>query len=147
MLNNHPELVNTDYAVTEAGGWPLGRGKFALTIGEKGTSDSEENGTVTLGLTSPAKSLFVDAMEKAVQIEVPNSILVPMTMAGRTDARFLRRIGSQVYGFALFEPETNINDLAVHGVNEKISVKTLELTRRVYVNLAKEFLKRSPRLR
>ena len=112
-----------------------------------GTSDSEENGTVTLGLTSPAKSLFVDAMEKAVQIEVPNSTLVPLTMAGRTDARFLRRIGSQVYGFALFEPETNINDLAVHGVNEKISVKTLELTRRVYFNLAKEFLKRGPRLR
>ena len=49
-------------------------------------------------------------------------------------------MGSQVYGFALFDPDTKREDLRVHDVNEKISIKTLELTERVYYHLAKEFL-------
>ncbi|MCW4048757.1 MAG: M20/M25/M40 family metallo-hydrolase [Candidatus Bathyarchaeota archaeon] len=142
MLNNYPDLVETDYAVTEAGGWPLEPGKFALTIGEEGTPDSQNTGQDSFSLTSPVKSRFVDAMEDAVKKEVPNSTLVPLTMPGRTDAGFLRRKGSQVYGFALFDPETKKSELAVHGVNERIRIKTLDLTVRVYINLARDFLKR-----
>jgi len=143
MFKNHPELVQTDYAVTEAGGWPLESGKIALTIGEKGTTQSVGDGKLTsFRNVSPLRSEFVDAMERAVQKEVPESTLVPNIMPGKTDATFLRKRGVHVYGYSLFDPETPASERAVHGVDERIRIKTVDLTRKVYSHLAKDFLKR-----
>lgn len=36
MLDNHPELVKTDFAVSEAGGFPMAPSRYVFMVGEKG---------------------------------------------------------------------------------------------------------------
>ena len=102
-----------------------------------------ERGLMSYGSSSPARSEFVDAMERAIRKEMPGATLVPLIMPGASDCRFMRAQGAHAYGFSLFDPETPTNHLAdlAHGTNERVSVKTLELTQRVHYQLAKDFLK------
>lgn len=102
----------------------------------------EEGGFTSYGNASPASSEFVTAMEKAVKQEFPDSSLVPFIMPAVSDCRFFREQGVDAYGFSLFDPETPMSHLAslAHGTNERISIKTLELSQKVYYNLAKIFL-------
>ena len=102
-----------------------------------------ERGVMSYGSSSPARSEFVDAMERAIGKEMPGATLVPLIMPGASDCRFMRAQGAHSYGFSLFDPETPTNHLAdlAHGTNERVSVKTLELTQRVRYHLAKDFLK------
>ena len=129
MLDNHPETFRVDYAVSEAGGWPREPGEVVFTYGERG------------GGSSPVESSFVAAMERAVQMEVPGASLVPETMPGKTDFKFLRPLGVECYGFGLYDPDTPPSARMVHGPNERVSLKTLELTRRVCAHLAVDLLK------
>jgi len=121
MLEKHPEALQVDYAVSEAG-------EVVFTHGEAD------------GGFSPMESGFVDAMTRAVRAEMPGVALVPETMPGRTDFRYLRPLGVECYGYGLYDPETPRESMRVHGPNERVSLKTLELTRRVCVHLAMEFL-------
>jgi len=128
MLENRPKELRVDYAVSEAGGWPRGPGEVVFTHGEVG------------GGSSPADSGFVAAMTRAVGAEMPGATLVPETMPGKTEFRFLRPMGVECYGYGLYDPETPRESMRVHGPNERVSLKTLELTRRVCVRLAKDLL-------
>ncbi len=103
---------------------------------------AEEGGFTSYGNSSPATSEFVDAMEKAVQQELPNSSLVPFITPAVSDCRFFRGLGVESYGFSLFDPDTPMSHLAdlAHGTDERVSIKTIELTQKVYYNLAKIFL-------
>ena len=105
-------------------------------------SSTSEGGVQSFGNASPASSDFVKAMERAVQKEMPNAKLVPMIMPGASDARYFRERNVDTYGFALFDPETPIEHLTglAHGTNERISIKTVELSLKAYYNLANEFL-------
>ncbi|MHA2296511.1 MAG: M20/M25/M40 family metallo-hydrolase [Candidatus Hodarchaeales archaeon] len=105
------------------------------------TVSAEEGGVTSYGNASPARGEFVDLMEKIVQKEVSEAKLVPFIMPAISDSRFLREKGVNTYGFSLFDPETPMEHLSslAHGTNERISIKTLELSTRVYYNLAKEF--------
>lgn len=100
-------------------------------------------GILSFGSASSSHSDFVSAMEKAVNREMPNSTLIPLISPGASDCRFLRVLGTGAYGFSLFDPEMPSSMLAelAHGVNEKVSIKTLDLTQRVYMSLARDFLK------
>ncbi|UCG02911.1 MAG: M20/M25/M40 family metallo-hydrolase [Candidatus Heimdallarchaeota archaeon] len=102
----------------------------------------EAGGFTSYGNASLASSEFVTAMEKAVQQEQPDSVLVPFIMPGVSDCRFFRERGVGAYGFSLFDPETPMSHLAslAHGTDERISIKTIEFSQRVYYNLAKIFL-------
>jgi len=98
---------------------------------------------MSLGSASPAQSEFVDAMERAIRKEMPGATLVPLISPGASDCRFMRAQGAHAYGFSLFDPETpasHLGDLA-HGANERVSIRTLELTQSVHLHLAKDFLK------
>ena len=102
-----------------------------------------EGGFKSFGNASPSHSDFVAAMEKAVRKEIPDATLVPLIMPGATDCRFLRELGTEAYGFSLFDPDTPTSHLAelAHGANERVSIRTLDLTQKVYYHLAKEYLK------
>jgi len=104
---------------------------------------SAEGGFKSFGNASPPHSDFVLAMERAVRKEMPNATLIPLIMPGASDCRFLRGQGAEAYGFSLFDPGTPASHLAdlAHGANERISIKTLDLTQKVYYHLAKDFLK------
>ncbi|MFX0152641.1 MAG: acetylornithine deacetylase, partial [Candidatus Hodarchaeota archaeon] len=58
-----------------------------------------------------------------------------------SDCRFFRNLGVDAYGFSLFDPNTPMNHLAnlAHGTDERIGIKTLELSQKAYYNLAKIF--------
>jgi acetylornithine deacetylase/succinyl-diaminopimelate desuccinylase-like protein len=101
-----------------------------------------ERGLMSYGSASPVRSEFVDAMERAIGKELPGGILVPLISPGASDCRFMRAQGAHAYGFSLFDPETPASHLAdlAHGANERVSVRTLELTQRVYYHLARDFL-------
>ncbi len=103
----------------------------------------DERGLMSFGSSSPSQSEFVDAMERAVRKEIPGGTLVPMIMPGASDCRFMREQGAEAYGFSLFDPETPTSHLAdlAHGANERVSVRTVELTQRVYRHLAEDFLR------
>lgn len=96
----------------------------------------------SMGSASPVESDFVTAMKNAIRKEFPNANLVPLIAGGATDGRYLRKINVDTYGFSLFAPETPTNEIVnlAHGVDERISQKTVELSLKVYYNLAKEFL-------
>ena len=101
-----------------------------------------EEGIASTGTASPVESDFVTAMKNAIRKDFPNASLVPLIAGGATDGRFLREKNVDTYGFALFNPETPMNEIVslAHGVDERISLKTVELSLNVYYNLAKEFL-------
>ena len=101
-----------------------------------------EKRLMSFGSASPTQSEFVDAMERAVRREIPGGTLVPLIMPAASDCRHVRKQGAEAYGFSLFDPETPTSHLAdlAHGSNERVSVRTLELTQRVYYHLAKDFL-------
>jgi acetylornithine deacetylase/succinyl-diaminopimelate desuccinylase-like protein len=101
-----------------------------------------EGRRMSYGNASPSRSDFVDAMERAMRSEIPEGSLVPLIMPGASDCRFLRERGTEAYGFSLFDPGTPTSHLAdlAHGVNERVSIRTLELTKNVYYHLAKDFL-------
>ena len=103
---------------------------------------AEEGGFTSYGNASAVTSEFVDAMEKAVQKEVPGSTLVPFIMPAVSDCRFFRERGVQAYGFSLFDPDTPMSHLSelAHGTDERVSIKTIELSQKAYYNLAKIFL-------
>jgi acetylornithine deacetylase/succinyl-diaminopimelate desuccinylase-like protein len=102
----------------------------------------EEGGFLSYGNASPAASEFVGIMEKTVQQEFPEAKLIPFMVMGGTDARFLREKGVEAYGFSLADPQTPLSDLTdlMHGTNERVSIKTVELSLKAYYNLAKNTL-------
>ncbi|MHA1550781.1 MAG: M20/M25/M40 family metallo-hydrolase [Candidatus Heimdallarchaeaceae archaeon] len=104
-------------------------------------TESKE-GITSMGSASPVESDFVTAMKNAILKDFPNASIVPLIAGGATDGRFLREKNVDTYGFALFNPETPMNEIVSlgHGVDERISLKTVELSLNVYYNLAKEFL-------
>jgi len=103
---------------------------------------ADEGGVASYGNASPISSPFVQAMKETINEILPGSTLVPFMMPAVTDCRFLRERGIDAYGFALFDPKTPLNDLShlAHGINERVSVKTLELSQEAYYLLAKKVL-------
>ncbi|MFX0210003.1 MAG: M20/M25/M40 family metallo-hydrolase [Candidatus Hodarchaeota archaeon] len=103
---------------------------------------TDAGGIHSYGNSNPASSDFVNAMEKAIQQIIPNSTLVPFMGMGCSDARFFRERNIPTYGFSLIDPEIPLNELTdlVHGTNERVNVKTVDLSIKAYYNLAKEFL-------
>ena len=99
----------------------------------------EDGGVNSKGNSSEPLSDFVSLLEKSVNMEFPGTKLVPFLMPGVSDLRYFREKGAQSYGFSLFDPITTSKDMASlpHGIDERIRVKTVELTLKVYYNLAK----------
>ncbi len=101
--------------------------------------EEEDGGVNSKGNASEPSSDFVSLLEKSVSMEFPGSTLVPFLMPGVTDMRYFREKGVQSYGFSLLDPATTSKDMASlpHGIDERIRVKTVELTLKVYYNLVK----------
>ncbi len=96
----------------------------------------------SIGTASDPNTEIFPHMQKAVEEYYPDVTFVPLVMAGATDLRYLRELGTEGYGFSLFPPDTPMNTMATfpHGPNERISIKTLEYTYNAYYNLARSFL-------
>ena len=92
-----------------------------------------------MGNISESSSEFITLMEKAVNMELPGSKLIPTLMPMVTDLRFFREKGTQSYGFSLLDSNFTTKDMGnlIHGVDERIRLTTVELSLKVYYNVAK----------
>lgn len=104
---------------------------------------SDEN--ITKGSMSPEtpeESKFVEAIHKVVAMELPGIKVIPSIVGGGTDARYCRTYGMDAYGFSITNPELKTEDLGpIHGIDEKIDLKSIDLTLNAYYNLVNLFLK------
>lgn len=94
------------------------------------------------GNASPTNTPFTDILNETVNELLPQNKLIPFLNPGATDARFMRqKIQADAYGFSLFNPELSMGDFSnlQHGTNERISLKTVDLTLKAYYIVAKRF--------
>ena len=82
-----------------------------------------------------------DALQSAVASPFPTARMVPQLMAGFTDARIFRRMGSIAYGTGLFSPDLPAGDYATrfHGNDERIDVESLRLTTQFWLDVVTRF--------
>jgi acetylornithine deacetylase/succinyl-diaminopimelate desuccinylase-like protein len=68
--------------------------------------------------------------------------LLPTPLAGRTDARFYRRLGVPAYGFGLLSAGLTGGEYwrRFHGRDERIDVESLGLSARLWEDLARELV-------
>jgi acetylornithine deacetylase/succinyl-diaminopimelate desuccinylase-like protein len=83
-----------------------------------------------------------EAIERATRRFYPDASLVPRMTSGGTDARFYRWKGSVAYGFGLFSERVSLEDFSTrfHGNDERVDVGSLDLTTRLWTELATDFL-------
>jgi acetylornithine deacetylase/succinyl-diaminopimelate desuccinylase-like protein len=88
--------------------------------------------------SSPADSPFVDLLRQALAAALGNNdfTLLPAITSGFTDSRFLRPLGTQVYGFSPHHPSAEPNRTGVHGNNEFMEISSLILRTKYAVALA-----------
>jgi len=92
----------------------------------------------SLATESPPDTPLADALRTALARHDPDAALVPFLVPGGTDGRFLRPLGVVCYGFAPTLPGTD--ESSVHGVNERISVKSLDFAVRVLWDAVTELI-------
>jgi acetylornithine deacetylase/succinyl-diaminopimelate desuccinylase-like protein len=105
---------------------------------------SEEGGFTSYGNASKPRSEVIDVVDEVVkEILGPDYVLVPMVLPGASDSRYFREaFGTQSYGLSLFDDTfdaTTISSMA-HGDNERIPLRTLDLTYELYTKCARQFL-------
>jgi acetylornithine deacetylase/succinyl-diaminopimelate desuccinylase-like protein len=94
---------------------------------------------------SPLDTPLFEATKEVVSPVYPTAYYVPLFIGSVTDGRFWRKKGTVVYGFSLFDEEFSINDYAdmFHGKDEKISIKSLELTYNYFYKLPEVFFSKA----
>jgi acetylornithine deacetylase/succinyl-diaminopimelate desuccinylase-like protein len=82
-----------------------------------------------------------EATKEIVSPVYPTAYYAPLFIGSVTDGRYWRSKGTVVYGFSLFDEEFSINDYTamLHGKDEKISVKSLELSYNYFYKLPEVF--------
>src|SRR5713226_8332698 len=88
--------------------------------------------------SSPADAPFVDVLRQALGASLGSSDfrLLPAITAGFTDSRFLRPLGTQVYGFSPHHPSAEPVRAGVHGNNEFMEISSLMLRTKYGLALA-----------
>ncbi len=84
-------------------------------------------------------SPLFDAVSTTIERLVPGSRAVPsLFLAGASDARFLRRLGTTAYGAGLFSDRIPLADVfrKFHGVDERIDMDSLGLLTAFWVGVA-----------
>ena len=87
---------------------------------------------------SPADAPFVRLMQQALTAALGDDTarLVPALTIGFTDSRFVRPLGTQVYGFSPHHPSAERLRTGVHGNNEFMEIESLLLRTRFALALA-----------
>jgi acetylornithine deacetylase/succinyl-diaminopimelate desuccinylase-like protein len=88
--------------------------------------------------SSPPDAPFVDLLRQALgaSLDSDDFRLLPAITSGFTDSRFLRPLGTQVYGFSPHHPSAEPIRSGVHGNNEFMEISSLMLRTRYAVALA-----------
>ncbi|MBN1523262.1 MAG: M20/M25/M40 family metallo-hydrolase [Spirochaetales bacterium] len=95
--------------------------------------------------TSPLDTPLYQATCELIGAVYPLACPVPFFIGSVTDGRFFRKKGTIVYGFSLFHDELTLSEYArrLHGKNERISVKSLELSCNYFYKLPEIFFNKT----
>jgi acetylornithine deacetylase/succinyl-diaminopimelate desuccinylase-like protein len=92
----------------------------------------------TPALESNHRTPLFDAITRVMARHAPHAPVLPYLVVGATDARHIRKLGTQVYGFApMFAPPSELD--RVHGHDERISIDNLAFGTRVLYEVVSEF--------
>ncbi len=87
--------------------------------------------------SSPSDSPFVELCRQSLGMALGEEFrLVSALTVGFTDSRFVRPLGTQVYGFAPHHPTAEPNRTGVHGNNEFMEIESLLLRTKNAIALA-----------
>ncbi|MFW6388011.1 MAG: M20/M25/M40 family metallo-hydrolase [bacterium] len=77
---------------------------------------------------SPRDTPLMRASERILEDVLPGIPIVPVFLGGVTDGRYWRQKGTTVYGFAAHDPRLTLDRFSqlIHGIDERISVSSLE---------------------
>lgn len=90
---------------------------------------------------SPADNEYYHLIEETVIDVLGNVACAPYVLSGATDSYYLRRIGIESYGVSLLSKEFPSELLkTVHGSNERIDAKSMEVKTEFLYRLAKKYL-------
>jgi len=91
---------------------------------------------------SPADTEFVHHVQRATEIALGREpiVWIPSITNGFTDSRFMRPLGTQVYGIEPITIESNPIREGIHGVNEAMEIENLLLRTKMQVVLAYRML-------
>ena len=83
-----------------------------------------------------------DTLQRCVNKPFPTARLTPSLVAGFTDARIFRHMGSIAYGAGLFSPELDGADYSArfHGNDERIDVESLRLTTQFWLDVVTDMM-------
>lgn len=104
---------------------------------------SFENIQVQEPTESPVQTPLFSAIRETLSEFDPDCAVVPFLMAGGTDSRFFRRMGSVCYGFQPLRRENKMDKKPTrleHGVDERISVYNLVFGVRILYETVKRFM-------
>jgi acetylornithine deacetylase/succinyl-diaminopimelate desuccinylase-like protein len=106
--------------------------------------DPEEGGFISYGNASNPKSELVSVIADVVKgmLDIDYS-LVPMVLPGASDSRHFRRtFNTEAYGFSLFDGALDAATIGEmpHSDNERVTLRTLDLTYDFYMKCARSFL-------
>ncbi|MEZ0577952.1 M20/M25/M40 family metallo-hydrolase [Nocardioides sp. MH1] len=116
---------------------------IAAAVGEELMASVEVRfGLLHEASVSPAATPLWDTLASVSSALLPGARPVPFLLVGITDARFFRDAGSMAYGYGLFSDRISFRDFAAmfHGNDERIDVESLDLSTRLWSNVARDFL-------
>jgi len=86
---------------------------------------------------TPSYKLIVDTLKETIG----DAPVLPSICAGATDSRFLRELGVPSYGIGMMTYQIdNAMKASVHGKNEKLDIKSLQVKSEFLTRLAKKYL-------
>ena len=90
---------------------------------------------------SPADNEYYSLIENTVKEVLDNVPCAPYVLSGATDSYYLRKVGIESYGVSLLSKEFPTELLkTVHGSNERIDTKSMEVKTEFLYRLAKTYL-------
>ena len=87
---------------------------------------------ILAGQISPFDTPFTDALSAAIRSEDPGATVLPFLLSGGTDAKSLKTLGINCYGFAPLQLPADFDFFSLfHGIDERVPVSALEFGTRV----------------
>lgn len=92
--------------------------------------------------SSPFETPLWESLGRVASGLVPGARTVPSMMAGVTDARFFRQLGTIAYGFGLFSERVSLPDYLsrIHGDDERIDIDSLRLSVELWTAVTRDLL-------
>ena len=94
--------------------------------------------------TPPGTQLW-QLLQEAASVQRPSAKLIPTLSPGVTDARFMRGLGAQAYGFGLLSDSAPITEILqmLHGDNERVDLESLRMMRQLWGDVLSAFCERT----